>query len=272
MPTPLGESGGILELISLDRTALEDFCTFLAQCDLIETLTFERVFAPEEELLGPYFTYLKLAFDLVIDDQRIKSQFKQAFDYYVEEDFKHCISSLGLIAEDYVAQIYATFVREPSPLELTLGQLYDQLHIRIREVFDGEKDEVASVDAVFAVAKALGDDKKSVDGAAIGEALRLLAKVIKQDRRIVDERFGKLKGNLRSVSVFPKRVRDHIDELIRNRNAASHKTRVPIGNYEAQKTLLGVVALIRWWKDCKSALAWNEPRDDVLRQAVARAK
>ena len=35
------------------------------------------------------------------------------------------------------------------------------------------------------------------------------------------------------LSVFPSYIRANMHELIRNRNAAAHKTRVPLGNYEA---------------------------------------
>jgi hypothetical protein len=265
------ERRGSVEISSLDKTSLDLFASFLQACGEIAGLDIERVFAPEEVLLAPYFAYLRSVFEQAFDDNRIMPQLRQAFDYYKADDFQHCISTLGIIAEDYFIQVYSTFFREPCQIGWTLGQIYDQVHSRLRELLETPKQEPPSLDDLYDLAKKTQAVDKNVESVALADLIRRIANVIKRDRTVFQERIEQIKNKPRSWSVFPRYLQDNIEELIRNRNAASHKTRIPLGNYEAQKTLYSLVSMIFWWRHLKKKLPWTESKMDIIQFAIALA-
>jgi hypothetical protein len=82
---------------SMTDTCLRDLASFLTATGQLVNASIDRVFSPEEELFQPYFVSLSAAFSQVINDDRVKPQFRQAFDYYQKSDFVHCVSTLGLL-------------------------------------------------------------------------------------------------------------------------------------------------------------------------------
>jgi hypothetical protein len=258
-----------IDISSLDNTALESFTSFLRACGAIDKASVERVFAPEEVLLTPYFAYLRSTFEQLIDDERNLPQLQQAFDYYKNDDFQHCISTLGIIAEDYFTQVYSTFFREPCEVGWTLGQIYDNVHSRLRELLELPKQEPLLLDDLYDLARKVqaAENVKS----ELAEAIRRFANVIKRDRAVFQERIEQIKTKPRSQSIFPKYLQNNIEELIRNRNAASHKTRVPLGKYEAQKTLHSLVSIIFWWTRLKKKLPWKQSKAEILQFSLKLA-
>jgi hypothetical protein len=260
-----------VKISSLDKASLESFASFLQACGATAAPDIERAFAPEEVLLAPYFAYLRSTFEHIIDDRRIRSPLRQAFGYYKAADFQHCISTLGIIAEDYFTQIYSTFFREPCQIGWTLGQTYDQVHSRLRELLEAPKQEPFSLDDLYDLAKKTQALDRNVESETLADAIRRIANVIKRDRAVFQERIEQIKNKPRSRSIFQKYLQDNIEELIRNRNAASHKTRIPLGNYEAEKTLYSLVSIIFWWTRLKKNLPWTDSKMDIIHFAIALA-
>jgi hypothetical protein len=69
---------------------------------------------------------------------------------------------------------------------------------------------------------------------------------------------------------LPMRIRDNLNEVIRNRNAASHKTRVPLGNFEALRTLFCLTSFLIWWRHEKSTIDWSQDKLAALQSAIDR--
>jgi len=71
-----------------------------------------------------------------------------------------------------------------------------------------------------------------------------------------------------SLSVFPSKIRDEMDELIMYRNAISHRSRIPIGSFEAVKSIYYISSLIIWWNDEKGLINWEEEPDKIIEEIV----
>ena len=112
--------------------------------------------------------------------------------------------------------------------------------------------------------------KKALENAELGEhqsleiMRRFLAQAIEADRYLLGriERIGRTE---RRPSVFPDKVGRLLVELIRFRNAASHRSRIPIGPYECRRSAFALVVVYVWWNRERAAIDWTKtPREIVL--------
>jgi hypothetical protein len=259
---------------STTREPLNDLSAILDAAELVADSRVERIFSPEEELFQPYFQFLQISYDEIIKDPRIKAGLETASDHFTKGEFTHCISSLGLVAEDYLTQVYEFYLRQSCAKGSTLGQIYDQLHSGIRDVVAPPPAELADLDPIFKLIKTLSATKsESADtySKKIESTLREILTAMKQDRQFYLGKINAATKPNRRVSVFPHSVHESLMELIRNRNAASHKTRIPLGSFEALRTLHCLVAFVQWWHSARSTTDWAQTREQLLRDAVTQA-
>lgn len=258
--------------VSLSKEPLVAFTALLEAAEIIRKPVVERVFSPEEELLSPYFELLKLGYAQTIGDQRLFPQLQTAFVQFEKEDFSHTIGSLGIIAEDYLTQIYEYYFRAPCPRGSTLGQIYDQIHQRIRELIAPKPLELSELEPIY---KSLTELKKPSEGKEskpedLIPIIREVLGTIKSDRRFFLERIESSTKQSRRLSIFPESIHENLMELIRNRNAAAHKTRIPLGRFEALRTLYCLTAFIIWWREEKAQINWELGAVEIVKAAVAR--
>ena len=259
---------------SMKREPLDDLASLLLEAELASSCTVERVFSPEEDLFRPYFDFLQLVYDSIIKDERVKGGFVSAFDYFKKQDFTHCISTLGLVAEDYLAQVYEYYLRNSCPKGNTLGQIYDQLHAHIRNLINPAAPKVGDSESLYQGIAAFAkhsDTSIPEYKTALDSLLRDIVSLIKADRRYVAHRLDEIVKPSKRVSVFPDVIHENLMELIRNRNAASHKTRVPIGAFEALRTLYCLTAFVLWWHTTRSNTDWGKPMEQIVKEAVSAA-
>jgi len=261
-----------VNFVAVSQEPLLAIARLLEAAELIEAPIVERVFSPEEELLSPYFEFLKVGYDTTIRDQRLRPQLELAFEYFEKEDFTHTISTLGLVAEDYLTQIFEYFLRTPCPRGSTLGQIYDQFHQRLKELLSPKPLELSQLDPIY---KLLNELQKSPVAGAKGSAdvligsVRDVLNIIKSDRKFFLDRIDSSNKLSKRISVFPDWLHDNLMELIRNRNAASHKTRIPLGRFEALRTLYCLSAFALWWREQKDNTNWALDSLEILKLAVA---
>ena len=74
------------------------------------------------------------------------------------------------------------------------------------------------------------------------------------------------------VSLFPEHIRENINELVRYRNATSHKSSIPIGQYEAQRMVYCCITLIMWWKHEKDLIDWKDDQKTIIEKVIERNK
>lgn len=267
-----GAANGIFA--STQKEPLEDIASILSAAELTSTSTVERVFSPDEDLFQPYFQFLQIGYDDIIKDARIKPSLESAFDYFQKSDFTHCISSLGLIAEDYITQVYEYFLRASCGKGNTLGQIYDQLHSQLRDLTMPAPIQLGEPEPLYKAIKELEGLAKVEDGAykrKLETTLRDLVSLVKADRRYYNFRIDSLSKPTRRVSVFPESIHENLMELIRNRNAASHKTRIPLGSFEALRTLYCLTAFVLWWHTTRSSTDWGKQMEQIVKDATAAA-
>lgn len=260
---------GSLHVVAMSRAELATLRDFYRALGVIDADIFQRVFAPDEALFKPYFALVSSVLNHVIYDSHISRVFKQALAYYEEEDFQHCISSLGLIAEDYIQRVYTTLLREPLPGNHTLGQTLERLNRRLDDYIPLTKLTLRSVNSAYDLLKALPTNP---DSAALAPALRELIQLIQDDRLYFGKRIEELSKPSSRRTVFPPRVTDTLNELLKWRNAASHNSRIPLGAHEADRTLFCLVTVISWWQKQLATQDWTKSRVEVIENLLAAAR
>ncbi len=261
--------GGGLHVVAMSRAELSTLRDFYRALGVVEADTFQRVFAPDEALFKPYFALVSSVLTHIVHDAHISRVFVQALAYYDEEDFQHCISSLGLIAEDYIQRIYTTLLREPLPGNLTLGQTLERLNRRLDDYLPQQRPLLRSADPIYDLLRAL---PPNADAGALTPAIRELIQLVLDDRQYFGKRVEDLSRPPTRRTVFPPKVTDVLNELLKWRNAASHNSRIPLGAHEADRTLYCLVTIIAWWQKQLASQDWAKSRVDLIEGLVAAAR
>ena len=258
-----------LKIVGTDRSNLSIIRDFYISLGMIENVTLTRIFAPDEDLFAPYFLMVSGLLPRVIKDDKISKIFGQALDYYQDDDYQHCISTLGLIAEDYLQRIYTTLLREQVVGGLTLGQTLDLLHKNTEALFTVAKPSLRSVDPIYELIKSIdiGSDPKSLKS-----ILRDIASLIKDDRIFYNKKLEDIVKTHSRQTPFPVRITDNLNELLKWRNAASHNSRIPLGAHEADRTLYCLVSLITWWQNQLTTQDWSKSKLEILTTLIQEAK
>ena len=130
-----------------------------------------------------------------------------------------------------------------------------------------KKENLTDLTSLYEKIKNLDGQKDNNEDAKV--ILRDLVNTLKADRQYFSQKIDDLSKREHKVSIFPKHMLTNIDELIRNRNAASHKRRVPIGRFETLRTLYCLTSLALWWKGIKSSTSWDEDGAAIIKDMVA---
>lgn len=260
------DDGPKVQFASLDKCSLTALSEFLCCTGQFSNAESDRVFSPEEDLFEPYFIFLSSSLSNILGDHKAQAQVNNAFDYYKRNDYLHCVSTLGMSAEDYLTQVFETLLREPCPKGLTLGQIFDLLHKQIKDIISPRKETLTELSTIYEKIKKI---EESASREALRAVLRDVTNTIKSDRLYFSQKIDDISKRDLKLSVFPKQLLGNIDELIRNRNAASHKTRVPIGRFETLRTLYCLTSLALWWQSVKKATQWADDRDTIIRNLIA---
>jgi hypothetical protein len=182
----------------------------------------------------------------------------------------------SVIAEDYLTQVYETYLREPCPKGHTLGQIYDLLHYEIRDLTAPSREELKTLDPLYEEIQQIQQNKLTDPNQVIYDRLsklmRELITTIRADRRYFNQRIDDLHNRNQRGSIFRSQLRENLTELIRYRNAASHKTRIPLGNYEAVRSLYCLTSFLIWWRRTRDSTNWSNDRVLILKDALAYAE
>jgi hypothetical protein len=259
---------------SLHPDSLRTLATFLSKLGKIADSRVVPIFSPEEEVLNPYFLFAQLAYSRIINDDRLHPLFTKSFTEYEEDRFESSISTLGLIGEDFLTQIYETLFREAVPKGQTMGQLYDLIQVKTAKLFQKEPPQPPDIDAMY---KAVNEQINLVqsgttpDTVDVLKLLRQAITLIKDERAYNRELAKDNQKQTSATSIFPARIRENINDLIRFRNAASHKSRVPLSDYEALRTLHCLISLVVWWHSEIRVVDWNDTPETIIKKMTERS-
>ncbi|HEX8502802.1 MAG TPA: hypothetical protein VF659_19620 [Pyrinomonadaceae bacterium] len=259
---------------SLHPKGLEDFAALLIKLGKISDSEVMPTFSPEEQVLAPYFFFARLAYSKIINDDRLHPLFTKSFTEYEANRYESTISTLGLIGEDFLTQIYETLFRESVPKGQTMGQLYDLIQSKTAKLFQKAPPQPPDIDSMYkAVNEQIGRVESDPPPSTV-DTLKLLRQaitLIKEERAYNREIAKEHQKHTSAISIFPSRIRENINDLIRFRNAASHKSRVPLSDYEALRTLHCLISLIVWWHSEIRAVNWDDNSVTIIKKMTERS-
>lgn len=255
-----------IELISLTTAPLEKIRMFFEKAGFINETSIFPVYSPEEEVFSPYFSFLEQAHSKIIDNNNIKRLLIKSISEYNDGNYSHCISTIGLITEEYLVQIYETLFRDICP-KRPLGELYDQIHISLKKELQTKGEQTIEFSKYFDEIKKI-EQSKNYPSKELISFLRNFINLTKDMHSINQTRIKEIQKPQSNISLFNKQLRDNLSEVIKNRNATSHRSRIPIGNYEALRSVYGCITLILWWTKQKENIDWNKDPKEILKRII----
>ena len=246
--------------------ALEKFLTLIGK---IDNTCLMPVFSPEEEVFSPYFDLLGMVYESLVKQEHLRPLVHKALSNFSDENFTDCVSALGLAGEDILTQIFETFFREQLTKGLTLGQLADEIQSRASSIVRKKDDSPPDLALLFVEINSAIESQNFQNSQTLELIRKILATLIETNKHmgLKIDRLGKPE---RKGLLFPELVNHALTELIRYRNAASHKSRIPIGPQECRRAAYSLVVLLTWWDREKRAIDWNSKADDIVRGCVVR--
>lgn len=259
----------IISIASTSKEDIEKLAKFYSKLGIIKEISIKRVFSPDDRLFKPYFRMLSSVFHNVVTETSVSKRFREALNYYRDDDFQHCISTLGLIAESYLQQIYSTLIRDELPNGLTLGQTLDALHKKIEEIVNPNSNQSRSLENLSSMIKNIEDKKEIKDLKSI---LLEIHRLIEDDRKFFTKKINDRNNSNKTASPFPKKILINVNELLKWRNSAAHNSRIALGNHEADRTIFCLVRLINWWNVTSNGIDWNKNKADIISELVSNSK
>jgi hypothetical protein len=261
----------IINILSLDPDVLELAGTFFKSIGKITDFTIRPIYSPEEEVFESYFLLFEIGYQNFIKKGKIHSWVNTSISSYNDKNYPYCISIIGLILEEQLTQIYETMFRKKCPQRSTLGEMYNLIGEEIENKFP-EKEVERYIDMNELYKKINELIKNKVDSLInidILSILRDILTLIKENNKEIMLKIKKSQ-NTDTYSIFPSNIKENIYELIKYRNAISHRSQIPIGSYEATKSIYSITSLIMWWKEENENLDWRKDPDNIIIQLLKR--
>ncbi|MDD5012709.1 MAG: hypothetical protein PHQ66_03655 [Candidatus Nanoarchaeia archaeon] len=268
------ENDKIVDLISLSPKPLEIIETFYKMINKISDSKIIPIYSPEEEVFSPYFSLFPLVYNSFVNNKNIRRLFEKSISEYESREYSNCINTIGQIAEDYLIQIYETLFRKICPKGLGLGQVYDLIHSDMTKQFKENLPIEPKIEKLYKSIQNFSEEKTPINSEENKEVVILLRDIvnfIKENNSYIYKKIKSINKKERiTFSVFPSLLRENISELIKKRNSTSHRSRIPIGGYEALRTVYCCVTLILWWNKEKQTIKWKENSEEILKDVINR--
>lgn len=258
-----------LTLISWSGEPLKKLLIFFKLLGRFDDSSLMPIYSPEEEVFEPYFNLLEISYRDIVKQKHLKPLFEKSISQFKDNNYSDCVSAIGLIAEDLLTQVYETFFRTQLNKGLTLGQLTDEITARVSLLFDKKVEPPPSFAGLYDEIKMALETDEPKDLAALEKIRSLLTMVIANDKYI-NKKIDSIGKPKPKNSIFTDRVLFSINELVRFRNASSHKSRIPIGPYEATRSLYSLMIFLMWWDNEKSNINWDSSAEEIIRETVYR--
>lgn len=258
---------GKISIIAFESAPLKALSKFLVLIGKITDQTIIPTFSPEEEVLEPYFDILELSYPSSIRQPHLYPLIDKALTNYKNGDYVDCVSALGLAGEDVLTQIFETLNREQLHKGLTLGQLLDEIQRRASLLFKNKNEPQPDITALYETLKKAILESEDKGLAALEVTRQLVTKQQAMNKYILDK--IEKSGRPEQVrSLFPARVLTALTELIKFRNASSHKSRIPIGPYESKRCAYCLFVIYTWWDETKTSIDWDLAPEEITKEII----
>lgn len=261
-----------ITLISINHDSIKIINNFLDSLNLIKEVDLEAYFSPEEVVFDQYITYLHEVFSKIIEYPVFIKLIQQAISEFKREMYSNCIGTIGIMAEDLLIQIYETLFRDEVPKGLSMGQMYDQIQINIKKRISEGVSPTIELNNLFDETNSNLKKLQSQDNVQ-NETLMLIRKMLqytKEQNEITRDIIKKKLSSEITISVFPRKIQMNLNELLKYRNAISHKSRIPIGKYEATRTVFCVMTLLIWWNNERKQIEWEDSEEEIINKIIER--
>ncbi len=265
----------VITIIGLEYDHVDIIKTFLEKLNILRDAKIERIYSPQDLLLSPYITYIKSIYNEIIDYPTFQRLAEKAVSEYSAQNYSLCIGTMGIMAEDILTQIYETLFRVEFSGNLTLGQMYDQIHIDMKQIISPKtKEQRQSSTDIFLEINNIDNNLKqtSVD-VSQKESINILRKMLQyqvDQENILKDMIKEIKNPKSELSIFPKKIQNNFNDLLRYRNAISHKSKIPIGQFEAVLTFYCTVTLLLWWNEEKKVVDWKLSKEEIIKKIIER--
>lgn len=246
--------------VSTLKAPLNELLELLKKFDLIKNNTkISMYFSPEEEIIKPYYYYTRSISEYLFDEHTLRI-FNKSFDEYESDEYENSISKLGKASEEILIQIYETLFRMPLHNGLTIGQLYDKINKDISVLYRPATTNSSNFSDIHNELNKHSDYNPNI--------IRKIIKLLINEQKFINQEIRNRTNNNLNKYLFPVQLRKNIEDLIRYRNAASHKSRTFLGEHEALKMLYYFVSLYLWWKSQYDSINWDLNKEDIIDNLV----
>lgn len=261
---------GVNEVISLSREPLERVKEFLILAEVIDNAQIYSVFSPEEELLEPYVDIVSACLENLPVSSTNRRHLRKAISNYYDEDYTGSVSSAGLVAEEYLSQVYETIAREPVPRNLTLGQLSQRIGLTSKAIENPQSTptRITQASIMRDIEKIRYSSDKTYTRKVVSNILRYMSSAAKELKSDLDS----VNKSDQSFALFPKLIKMSMDDLVTYRNIASHKSTESIDSLKALKSLASSLSLAIWWEASRKTIDASKSKEDVYNELVEQAK
>jgi hypothetical protein len=262
----------IFEIIALDPEPLEELSHFMQRIGKLSDYKIYPVYSPEERVFQPYFSFLECSYSYFIEKGKIQNLFEQCVSIFKSSNYPYCITTIGITLEEQLTQIYETLFREKCPPGNTIGETYDLIESEVKKRLSlGEPEKLIDADDLYGRITILLKSKPDVS--TYEEQLKISRDIItyiKENNKIILSKIKSASKREEVVSIFPKYIREGLNETIKYRNAISHKSRIPISDFETIKSIYGLTIIILWWDNEIHNLDWKKDSNEILLQLLRR--
>jgi len=122
-----------IRYFSLEFEPLHKISEFYKSIGKLGEFNIYPIYSPEDEVFEPYTIFLKLGISKIFEQGKIQDLILQSISTFEQENYAYCISTIGLVFEEQLTQIYETIFRVKCPQGLTLGGLLDLINSDVKD-------------------------------------------------------------------------------------------------------------------------------------------
>jgi hypothetical protein len=261
------------EITSTNHDSIKIFNDFLIELHIVKKPKIVKLFSPAESVFSLYTYYLELCYFSLFLSEEFQEKIGIAISEFNQENYSHCINTLGIFTEGVLIQIFETLFRRELDKKRTMGELFYYIQEKVQEIVSPQHEKIpVDIDALFKeveeILKTIGNESNEE---ITKKTLQIIRKIIQYGKTEKNNLKEEIKRNFQkdgTISIFPNVVYTNFNELKEYRNAISHKSKIQINRFEAVRSFYCSISLYTWWQDTKNNIDWHLEREEIIKKLV----